>query len=107
MLHFNIVRDDTRFVPKVVREISVLDFLRGSDGHYYKGRSRQLLPAIPRRTKYPSNANVSIDSESYKDNGRLQEHASHTTDEQKVTSILLLLPFPQSALECLLRWLAS
>ena len=87
---FNVVREDARFVPKVVREISVLDFLRGSDGHYYKGRSRQLLPAIPRRTKYPSNANVSIDSDSYKGNGRLQEEVSHTTDQQKVITILPL-----------------
>ena len=91
MFHLYIVRDDTRFAPKVVREISVLDFLRGSDGHYYKGRSRQLLPAIPRPTKYPNNANVSIDSDSYKGNGRLQEEASHTTDQEKVYSITALL----------------
>ena len=74
-------------MPKLVREVSVLDFLRGSDGHYYKGRSRQLLPAIPRRTKYPSNADVSTDSGSYKGNGPLQEDTTHTTDQQKVPSI--------------------
>ena len=91
LAHFNLVRDDARFVPKLVREVSVLDFLRGSDGHYYKGRSRQLLPAIPRRTKYPSNADVSTDSGSYKGNGPLQEDATHTTDQQKVRSIYTMI----------------
>jgi hypothetical protein len=90
LAHFNLVRDDARFVPKLVREVSVLDFLRGSDGHYYKGRSRQLLPAIPRRTKYPSNADVSTDSGSYKGNGPLQEDTTHTTDQQKVHSITMV-----------------
>ena len=80
MSHFsNLVRDDARFVPKMVREVSVLDFLRGSDGHYYKGRSRQLLPAIPHRTTYPSNADASTDSDSYKSNG---------SDQQKVSTIV-------------------
>ena len=81
MFYFYLVRDDARFVPKLVREVSVLDFLRGSDGHYYKGRSRQLLPAIPHRTTYPSNADASTDSDSYKSNG---------PDQQKVSSIVFL-----------------
>ncbi|XP_028417053.1 uncharacterized protein LOC114541315 isoform X2 [Dendronephthya gigantea] len=77
------VREDSRYVPKLVREVSVLDFLRGSDGHYYKGRSKQLLPAIPRRAKYPSNADVSPDTGSYVASGPLQDEPSQTTDREK------------------------
>ena len=68
----------------MVREVSVLDFLRGSDGHYYKGRSRQLLPAIPRRTKYPGNSDVSVDSGSMKGN----EETSHITEQPMVFNVL-------------------
>ncbi|XP_028402511.1 uncharacterized protein LOC114525384 [Dendronephthya gigantea] len=77
------VREDSRYVPKLVREVSVLDFLRGSDGHYYKGRSKQLLPAIPRRAKYPSNADVSPDTGSYIASGPLQDEPSQATDREK------------------------
>ena len=68
----------------MVREVSVLDYLRGSDGHYYKGRSRQILPAIPSRNKYPSNADTSTDSGSYKGNGALPEETLQANDQQKV-----------------------
>ena len=59
-------RDDPRHCPKITREVSVIDFLRGSDGHYYKGRTKQVLPSIPKRTIPPSCDTRTVDQSSIK-----------------------------------------
>ena len=39
---FLIAREETHEVPNWGREVSVIDLLKGSDGHVYKGRFRQV-----------------------------------------------------------------
>ncbi|KAL9985351.1 hypothetical protein ACROYT_G007743 [Oculina patagonica] len=43
-------RDDAPDIPNWGRELSVIDMLKGSDGHVYKGRFRQTIPPIAKNS---------------------------------------------------------
>ncbi|XP_068744363.1 restin homolog [Montipora capricornis] len=44
-------RDEPSDGPNWGRELSVIDMLKGSDGHLYKGRFRQTIPPIPKSSQ--------------------------------------------------------
>lgn len=46
-------REEAPEIPNWGRELSVIDMLKGSDGHVYKGRFRQTIPPIPKNPHSP------------------------------------------------------
>ncbi|KAJ7394123.1 hypothetical protein OS493_003801 [Desmophyllum pertusum] len=46
-------REEVTEIPNWGRELSVIDMLKGSDGHVYKGRFKQAIPPIAKNTHSP------------------------------------------------------